>query len=167
MKNQLIVLIIIIIPVVTLIVLLLKIIPNIQLKEEGDVVSSEVTEESIIETFNNNYDLFEVLATYIENSSDTFYYYKTNERIIFRVNGVEADINNYEIRDEIESLVEELGYNGIVEREGNIKFNKRADLVMGIIYVKNNGNIEEYDDPATGKQTLIKDSWYYYCYKLT
>jgi hypothetical protein len=35
------------------------------------------------------------------------------------------------------------------------------------MFVKNNGSIEEYDDAATGKEMLIKDNWYYYCYKLT
>ncbi len=71
MKKQIKALILVVILAVALFIASYVVIKNIHSRKEDNIVNSE---EGIIEIFNNNYDLFESIANYFENSKDSFYY---------------------------------------------------------------------------------------------
>lgn len=121
------------------------------------------SEEGIIQTFNDNYELFSEVARYIENEPGSFYFFKTNQELIVKIDSENIDLNYYPVGKQILIIVNELGYIGIVERDDHVTFTKCGGKEeRGLMYAKEGTTTDEFDRGIIGKAALIKDNWYYY-----
>jgi len=119
-----------------------------------------IPKAEIISSFNKNYEKFESVQHYLENTEGDFYLHYRDGELIVISKGEALDIDKLPIKNELLYLMHKLHIGNINEYKGSIHFATFSGpyyFEQGVVY------LNKADDGKYGSGTeLIKDDWYYY-----
>ena len=124
------------------------------------------TKGTPIDKLNNNYEIFERVATYIDETYIEFYLANTPTELLFYEAGipasdvVELDIESIEISDELKYMMYDLKIFTIHEWDDYITFSfESTSYERGVAYSRTGKSLKIGGPPPT---EFIRDNWYYY-----
>lgn len=120
------------------------------------------SEEGVIQTFNDNYDLFAEVVSCFEDEPGNFYLCTTSLKRYVSLNSQDIKLESYEKGEQISYILNELGFTSIYEDDDSIMFMKSISSgeQRGVQYSKAGKKLEDVDE-LWGQTYPIKDDWYY------
>ena len=121
----------------------------------------EITQGEIVQSFEENYEIFQTIANYILNRSEgEFYLFKHPDGTVVDGDGNFLAIEALEISVELDFILENLNYVSVRNVEDAIYFDTFTKASNGgIVYMGNSTAPEPHEN---NPYILIRDNWYYY-----
>ena len=150
--------------------------PNSQVS----VQDIERTKQMLIQTLNDNYDIFNQIVSYFEGSPSWYYCRKEEGEIVAHIRndvsgfpGSDIDISEIEVGEQMVYIINELGFLSIAEDDDAVGFTLVSggkhpyggSYSQGLICNKSDagdGKIEEWDRGHLGADIHVRDGWFYH-----
>ena len=119
-----------------------------------------IPKAEIISSFNKNYEKFESVQKYLEDTEGNFYLDYSKGELIVKNKGEVLNIDKLPIKNQLLYLVRNLKIGNIIEYEGSINFAIYSGpyyFQQGVVYLN-----KAADGKYRAGTELIKDDWYYY-----
>ena len=165
---------------------------DLEVPDSPDSLNNHVSMQSIanaknalMQTLNDNYDIFSQVVSYFENEPASYQCRIENGEIVIRVRNdepgltnpglpaIHLDISEIEVGEQIESIMHELGFIIIAESDSYVSFTivsggehpYGGSYSQGLRCNKSNDGgikIEQWEGGSQGENIHIRDEWYYY-----
>lgn len=122
-----------------------------------------IPKDKIVQSFDENYEKFESVKQYVENTEGDFYLNYRNGELTITNNGEALNIDNIPIKEQLIYLIHKLKVANIDEYEGKTNF----AIYSGALYFEQGvvtfaeGTVQDYGSYGAYMEP-IKDTWFYY-----
>lgn len=129
----------------------------------------EQRKQEIIQIYNDNAKVFDEVMSYFEAQDTDFYCKVSDGELIVKVNQKDVDISEIEIAEQITYIINELGFEFVLDVTDYVQFNKHTGIYpygstccQGLLCNKKGTNRVQEERSQFGEQVRIADEWFYY-----